>query len=248
MIATTRAPLLSISHMRRNMDSPQYQELGLVSQEQQPIDQETVRATWKFLAGLSSNLTLVGFLVMPLAFEGAKDESLGDKTGTAVAALALIGNAYLLSLILFGAQYRKRTYLIHSVFLPCLFSNLLGLLNVVLNILCRKLLPIGRLETVGMVLASIFAVLYALCALWAYGRDIADEIRVDDADRTMIPLTEEEMQRQQLLRLLQENQGKKRSSAKVMQKTFRVKVPEHINPGKGWDSFMPPPRENNYYS
>lgn len=131
---------------------------------------------------------------------------------------------------------------------PCLFSNLLGLLNVVLNILCRKLLPIGRLETVGMVLASIFAVLYALCALWAYGRDIADEIRVDDADRTMIPLTEEEMQRQQLLRLLQENQGKKRSSAKVMQKTFRVKVPEHINPGKGWDSFMPPPRENNYYS
>lgn len=57
------------------------------------------------------------FLVMPLAFEGAKDESLGDKTGTAVAALALIGNAYLLSLILFGAQYRKRTYLIHSVFL-----------------------------------------------------------------------------------------------------------------------------------
>ncbi|KAE8324186.1 thioesterase-like superfamily-domain-containing protein [Aspergillus sergii] len=139
------------------MDSPQYQELGLVSQEQQPIDQETVRATWKFLAGLSSNLTLVG---------------------------------------------------------PCLFSNLLGLLNVVLNIICRKLLPIGRLETVGMVLASIFAVLYALCALWAYGRDIADEIRVDDADRTMIPLTEEEMQRQQLLRLLQENQGKKKSSAK----------------------------------
>ena len=57
------------------------------------------------------------FLVMPLAFEDAKDDSLKDKTGTAVAALALIGNAYLLSLILFCAQYRKRTYLIHSVFL-----------------------------------------------------------------------------------------------------------------------------------
>ncbi|KNG88586.1 hypothetical protein ANOM_003537 [Aspergillus nomiae NRRL 13137] len=230
------------------MDSPQYQELGLVSQEQQPTDHENVRATWKFLAGLSSNLTLVGFLVMPLAFEDAKDDSRGDKTGTAVAALALIGNAYLLSLILIGAQYRKRTYLIHSVFLPCLFSNLLGLLNVVLHIFCRKLLPIGRLATVGMVLASIFAVVYALCALWAYGRSIADDIRVDESDRTMIPLTEEEMQRQQLLRLLQENQDKKRSSSKVMQKTFRVKVPEHINPGKGWDSFMPPPRENNYYS
>ena len=131
---------------------------------------------------------------------------------------------------------------------PCLFSNLLGLLNVVLNILCRKLLPVGRLETVGMVLASIFAVVYALCALWAYGNDIADEIRVDEADRTTIPLTEEEMQRQQLRRLLQENQSKKKSSSKVMQKTFRVKVPEHINPGKGWDSFMPPPRENSYYN
>ncbi|GAB1199124.1 hypothetical protein APSETT444_008469 [Aspergillus pseudonomiae] len=133
---------------------------------------------------------------MPLAFEDAKDDSRGDKTGTVVAALALIGNAYLLSLILIGAQY----------------------------------------------------LVYALCALWAYGRGIADDTRVDESDRTMIPLTEEEMQRQQLLRLLQENQDKKRSSSKAMQKTFRVKVPEHINPGKGWDSFMPPPRENDYYS
>ncbi|KAE8389926.1 hypothetical protein ETB97_011753 [Aspergillus alliaceus] len=229
------------------MDSPQYQELGRVSQEQPPSDSETVRAAWRFLAGLSSNLALVGFLVIPLAFRGSKDDPSGDKTGTVIAALALIGNAYVLSFILFCAQYQKRTYLLHSVLLPCLFSNLIGLLNVVLNILCRNLLPISGLETVGMALAAGSAVVYALCALWTYGRDIADEIRVDISDRTTVPPTEEEMQRQQLLQLLQENKSKKRLGSKVVQKTFQINVPEHINPGKGWNSFMPPPREDNYY-
>ncbi|KAE8353347.1 hypothetical protein BDV28DRAFT_148156 [Aspergillus coremiiformis] len=228
------------------MDSPQYQELARVSQEQQPIDRETVRTPWKFLAGLSSNLALVGFLVIPLAFKDAKDDSSGDKTGTAIAALVLIGSAYLLSLILFCAQYHKRTYLLHSVFLPCLFSNLIGLLNVVLNILYRSLFPIGRLKTVGMVLPAAFAVVSALGALWVYGRDIADEIRVEESDRVTVPMTEEEMQRQQLLRLLRENKSKKRISSKVTQKTFQINVPEHINPGKGWNSFMPSPRDDSY--
>ncbi|KAF7593849.1 hypothetical protein BBP40_010784 [Aspergillus hancockii] len=227
------------------MDSPQYQELGRVSQEQQPIDGET-GSTWKFLAGLSSNMTLVGFLVIPLAFEGAEKNSYKDKTGTIAAALALIGSASSLSFILFCAQYHKRTYLLHSVFLPNLFSNLIGLLNVLLNILCRNLLPLGRLEIVGAALAASFTVLYALSALGVYGRGIADEIRADEPDRPTELLTEEEMQRQQLLRLLQENKSKKKLSPKVIQKTFHVKVPEHINPGKGYNAFMPPTRDDTY--
>jgi hypothetical protein len=103
------------------------------------------------------------------------------------------------------------------------------------------------LEIVGAALAASFAVLYALSALWVYGRGIADEIRINEPDRGTVLLTEEEMQRQQLLRLLQEKKSKKKTSSKVIQKTFHVKVPEHIDPGRGYNAFMPPARDDDYY-
>ncbi|GLA64020.1 hypothetical protein AtubIFM54640_005187, partial [Aspergillus tubingensis] len=50
----------------------------------------------------------------------------------------------------------------------------------------------------------------------------------------------EEMQRQQLQRLLDQNSSPRRGpSPRVVQKTFRVSAPERINPGKGWDTFTP---------
>ncbi|KAE8146913.1 hypothetical protein BDV25DRAFT_43681 [Aspergillus avenaceus] len=231
------------------MNSPQYQELGYVSHEQPTEECEAVRSTWTWLACLSSNLIIVGFLVLPLAFHDTAETTHVDGTGTVVAALTLLGCAYGLSLLLFCAQHHQRVYLLHSIFLPCLFSNLLGLLNVALNIIGRGLLPVGNLGIVGLVLASVSAMLYALGALWVYGRGIANEFHADGSgsEPATALLTEEEMQRQQLLRLLQEKKSKKKLSPKMIQKTYKVTVPEHINPGKGWNSFMPPPRDDGYY-
>lgn len=116
----------------------------------------------------------------------------------------------------------------------------------IINVLCRDLLPIGQIEAASLGLACAFAFLHALGALWVYGRMVAEETRAHGSKNDAALLTEEEMQRQQLLRLLQEN--KKNCSPKVAQKTFQVKVPERINPGKGWDTFMPPPHEVGYFS
>ncbi|KAA8651583.1 uncharacterized protein ATNIH1004_000473 [Aspergillus tanneri] len=253
------------------MSSPllyQVQDLAWEPQEppQLPI-REPVRSPWKFLASLSSNLLILGFLVIPLAFKSPTQEP-ASKVDSVVAAAVLIGIADALTLILICFQYDKRQYLVHSIFLyastvhslfsglihqliapdltqyrPGLTSNLIGLFNVILNIVCRDLLPIGQVEAASMGVACAFAFLHAFGALWVYGRMVAEEIRVPGSKHVL--LTEEEMQRQQLLRLLQEN--KKSPRPKVTRKTFQVKVPERINPGKGWDTFTPPPREEGYF-
>ncbi|KKK27244.1 hypothetical protein ARAM_004838 [Aspergillus rambellii] len=98
----------------------------------------------------------------------------------------------------------------------------------------------GLLETLSMSFSATFAFLYALGALWLYARDVNEGIRVESNGATIL-LTDEEMQRQQLQRLLEQNSPRKVLSPKAMQKTFRVNVPARLN------SFMPPPREGGYY-
>lgn len=70
--------------------------------------------------------------------------------------------------------------------------------NVIFNILCRNLFPLGNLQKTSMDVSSAFGFLYGLAALWTYGRDIFEEERVVSEDATAL-LTEEEMQRRQLL-------------------------------------------------
>jgi hypothetical protein len=101
----------------------------------------------------------------------------------------------------------------------------------------------NNLATIVVSLCCAFVFLYALGALWIYGRTVADETRIQYGSASPTLLTEEEMQRQQLLRLLQQNGKKKRSSAKAVRKTFKVDVPEVVSPGKGWDRYMPPREE-----
>ncbi|KAF9883173.1 hypothetical protein FE257_003893 [Aspergillus nanangensis] len=233
-----------------------YQELQPVSSPYPPYQQsplpeipelaeipEPVRRPWKFMAALS-------YIVVPLAIGADEKNSPVNKVDTFVAAVVLIAVAYALSFILALFQYHQRKYLLHSIFIPCLISNMVGLLNVILNILCRNLLPIGRLATVSLALPCGFGFIYALCALWVYALDVLDETRISRGDRETPLLTEDEQQRQQLLRLLQKDQSKKRWSAKSTKNTFQVQVPERINPGKGWDTFKPgsSPRDEGYYS
>ncbi|PYH96677.1 hypothetical protein BO71DRAFT_320136 [Aspergillus ellipticus CBS 707.79] len=240
--------------------SIQYHGPPPVSHEQQ-TDQETVSALWRFFAACSSHLVLLGFLVLPMAFgAGEKANTHADKTSTIIAASVLIVTGYMISLMLVCFQSHVRTYLLNSLFLyapplfsqlqplksnpfyrPCLTTNILSLINVLLNILCRNLQPLGTLEAASLGLPSAFAFLYAMGALWTC---ITVEPRGCDNGSPL--LTEEEMQRQQLQRLLDKNSSKG-LSPKMAQKTFRVEGPERIHPGKGWDTFTPPPRRDDSY-
>ncbi|EAW22344.1 uncharacterized protein NFIA_010250 [Aspergillus fischeri NRRL 181] len=247
------------------MSSSRYQELWVSQEPVQPATRETdtVRSVWQFPAAMASTLSLLGYLMIPLTLEKPENNPQINKTVLTIAAMVLIGVAYALSFVIVCAQIDQRAYLLHSVFLyvwsrevyqrsrlqtnqtpsPCLSSSLFGLFNLVFNILCRNILPMNNLATIVVSLCCAFVFLYALGALWIYGRTVADETRIQYGSASPILLTEEEMQRQQLLRLLQQNGKKKRSSAKAVQKTFKVDVPEVVSPGKGWDRYMPPREE-----
>ncbi|RHZ66838.1 hypothetical protein CDV55_107100 [Aspergillus turcosus] len=232
------------------MSSSQYQAIWVSQEPVQPKTRETdtVRSVWKFPAAIASTLSLVGYLMIPLALEKPEANPQINTTILTVAAMVLIGVAYALSFVLVCAQIDQRAYLLYSVFLPCLSSSLFGLFNIVFNVLCRNILPLNNLATIVVSLCCAFVFLYALGALWIYGRTVADETlargtRIRYGSGSPILLTEEEMQRQQLLRLLQQDGKKKRSSAKSVQKTFKVDVPEVVSPGKGWDRYMVPREE-----
>lgn len=127
---------------------------------------------------------------------------------------------------------------------PCLYSSLLGLFNVVFNIVARDLFPLTSLKKAGIGLSSAFGVVYVLVALWIYGSDVISEGARSGSGSGSGPedvtalLTEEEMQRQQLRSLLEQGrrEGMKSPSPRIMQRTFRVDGPEHLNVGNSnWD-------------
>lgn len=133
---------------------------------------------------------------------------------------------------------------------PCLCSSLLGLFNVVFNIVCRNLFPLNSLEKVGMGLPSAFGVVYALAALWTYGKDSfqSGETQPVSEDATIL-LSEEEMQRRQLVALLElgRKNGEKSPSPRDVQKTFKVDGPERLNVGNNdWNRYKPPPRDAGF--
>jgi hypothetical protein len=101
-------------------------------------------------------------------------------------------------------------------------------------------MPMGLLEILSLSFSAAFAFLYALGALWLYSRDV-NAIAMD-SNRGTILLTDEEMQRQQLQRLLDQNSSRKSLTPKAAQKTFRVNHPGRLS------SFPPPRHEDGYYS
>ncbi|KAL4871307.1 hypothetical protein BDV12DRAFT_164580 [Aspergillus spectabilis] len=218
--------------------SSQYHEIGSPAQ---PISQQAGPSSWKSLAPVSSQLALVGFLVIPLAFGDEEKSAHVNKTATVVAASIMIGLAYSLSFFLVLVRFEERTFVIHSVLVPGLISNILSLFNVIINIICRDILPMSLLEILSLSFSATFAFLYALGALWLYAHDVNEAIGVE-SNRGTILLTDEEMQRQQLQRLLEQNSSRKSLTPRAVQKTYRVNHPDRLN------SFMPPQHEDGYFS
>ncbi|KAL4747691.1 hypothetical protein BDW72DRAFT_182030 [Aspergillus terricola var. indicus] len=217
-----------------------YHEIGSPGQPaRQPPGQGS---SWRYLALASSYSALVGFLVMPLAFGDAEKSGTAhvNKTAAVVVASVLIGLAYSSSLVLFLFHFDERMLLIQWLLVPGLICNALALFNVLINILCRDLLPLDLLGILSLCLSIAAAFMYALGALWLSSRDVNKAIGGDSRGGTIL-LTDEEMQRQQLQRLLEQNSSRKSLSPRAVQKTYRVNHPDRVN------SFLPPPHEDGGY-
>ncbi|KAI9932121.1 hypothetical protein MW887_009630 [Aspergillus wentii] len=191
-------------------------------------------------------MLLLGYLILPVAFEADKPSIKLDSISLTTVGMVFIAVAYALSMLLGCILYSEPSFLLQSLYLPCLYSSLLGLFSVVFNILCRNLYPVSNLQLVSICLSGASGFLYALAGLWMYGMGISAayptytrETRYSRTRDDTALLTEDEQQRQQLLRLLKQKEKKK--SSRISQKTFQVSNPEHLMPGKAWGKGSTPP-------
>ncbi|KLJ06366.1 hypothetical protein EMPG_10195 [Blastomyces silverae] len=220
------------------MGSPRYSELGLSL----GILEEDLRWYWKLLASISAWLLLAGFVVFPLAIDNNADDMRGGQFALAATGTALVGVGYLVS-VGFCLRWRKKHYLVDFIFIPCFGSSLIGVFNVALNILVRRLTPLTGLSIAVITISTVSTAAFGAAAIYnshnvvfvprrsAFRRGRNGEVSVDDA----------ELQRRQLLRLYLQQDADRAPSPEVTQSTFRIDLPD---PGLDGDEELTikPPR------
>ncbi|KAL2372151.1 hypothetical protein BDBG_03067 [Blastomyces gilchristii SLH14081] len=220
------------------MGSPRYSELGLSL----GILEEDLRWYWKLLASISAWLLLAGFVVFPLAIDNNADDMRGGQFALAATGTALVGVGYLVC-VGFCLRWRKKHYLVDFIFIPCFGSSLIGVFNVALNILVRRLTPLTALSIAVITISTVSTAAFGAAAIYnshnvvfvprryAFRRGRNGEVSVDDA----------ELQRRQLLRLYLQQDADRAPSPEVTQSTFRIDLPD---PGLDGDEELTvkPPR------
>ncbi|KAI4189193.1 MAG: hypothetical protein L6R41_001636 [Letrouitia leprolyta] len=128
----------------------------------------------------------------------------------------------------------------HAHYSPCLFSSFLGLVNIAIALSTRHgNQSVLNLSSVAALVLSIFSTTtYLTLSLLTFrkihvvrARDAMHRHRSDSDSYHLLP--EDEMQRQQLLRLLERrttsnNKTHKPNSAEASQSTFRIDLPESL--------------------
>lgn len=123
---------------------------------------------------------------------------------------------------------------------PCFSSSFLGLINAVINVLIRDLLPVGQVTVVALTLSAISTGCYAAAALYhlmsfepnfSFRRQKKPKDSLWSDDGTAL-LTEDDMQRQQLRNLLKQTTNRS-PSPDVSQHTFRIDLPEDTSYSRG---------------
>ncbi|MCJ1404843.1 hypothetical protein MMC11_008069, partial [Xylographa trunciseda] len=180
------------------------------------VERDRTQWHWRLLAVLSASMILLGFLVFPASFQTATN--LQSNQGTiSIVAVILLALGYSLSVALW----------------PCLSSCTLGTLNIGIAL---GIHPTSRDQWTtasisALILALASSIIYAALAILTARKissirshDSGRRDRGDSESLTLLP--EDELQRQQLLRLLLQKEGDKASPA-ASQSTFRIDIPEN---------------------
>jgi hypothetical protein len=123
-----------------------------------------------------------------------------------------------------------------SIWSPFAGSSLISLANVVFNVLCRGLLPLSQLGVVIITLSAISTFIYGAAALITSLREHHRFEQERRENRHLFPgdgalITDDEMQRQQLLKLLHRRPDAA-PNPKLLRETYHIDIPGNMNPQK----------------
>ncbi|KAF9249825.1 hypothetical protein DTO013E5_8184 [Penicillium roqueforti] len=154
-----------------------------------------------------------------------------NATASTVTAFVFVGTSYDVSALIAFAQRHQTMFLLHSIFIPYSTMNMLALLNILFHIHGRSL-QTNTLQIVNICLPTAFSACYALAGVLIYR-----EYGFHRVEEDMPLLTDEEMQRRQLLRLL----GERNTSAPspdLVRNTYRFDLPDETAQ-KDWSRLTP---------
>lgn len=187
---------------------------------------------------VSAALIMIGFLIFPASFPNTPQEWNTSK-GSGIVAGVLLAIGFVSSAILV-LVCKSWVFQMDIIFLPCLFSSFLGLINVTIALSTRhgNQSILNSSSVTALVLSIFSTTTYLTLSLLTFrkihvvrARDALHRHRSDSESYHLLP--EDEMQRQQLLRLLERrttsnNKAHKPSSAEASQSTFRIDLPESL--------------------
>ncbi|MCJ1293654.1 hypothetical protein MMC34_005209 [Xylographa carneopallida] len=195
------------------------------------VERDLTQWYWRLLGVLSASMILLGFLVFPASFQTVTNLQL-NQGAISIVAVILLALGYSLSVALWFIC-NDWLFQFDVLFMPCLSSCVLGTLNVGIAL---GIHPATRdqwttASVSALILALASSAIYAALAILTFrkitsvrSQDSGRRNRADSESNTLLP--EDELQRQQLLRLLLQKEGDKTSPA-VSQSTFRIDIPEN---------------------
>ncbi|KAJ5788897.1 uncharacterized protein N7518_005908 [Penicillium psychrosexuale] len=187
---------------------------------------------WKVVAACFSAVQLIGYMMLAVVVGSPPHELRINATVSTVTAFVFVGTSYGVSALIAFAQRHQTMFLLHSIFIPYSTINLLALLNILFHIHGQSL-QMNTLQIVNICLPTAFSACYALAGILIYREYGRNRVEED-----MPLLTDEEMQRRQLLRLL----GERNTSAPspdLVRNTYRFDLPGDETAQKDWSRLTP---------
>ncbi|KAL8847012.1 MAG: hypothetical protein Q9221_007925 [Calogaya cf. arnoldii] len=197
------------------------------------VERDHTKWYWRTAAILSATLIMIGFLIFPAAFPNNKSEALTSR-GAAIIAGVLLAVGYVSAAVL-SLVCKSWLFRMDVIYVPCLFSSIMGLINVTIRLghNHEKQSIWDSSSIAAIVLAAISSAIYLALTLITFrkihmvrARDAMHRHHSDSESYHLLP--EDEMQRQQLLRLLLQRENSKKVSPNASQSTFRIDLPDSL--------------------
>ncbi|KAL8691600.1 MAG: hypothetical protein Q9224_004143, partial [Gallowayella concinna] len=197
------------------------------------VERDHTKWYWRASAILSAAMIMIGFIIFPASFPNNTTEGLGSRDFAILAGL-LLAVGYVLAVAL-SLVCKSWMFRMDVIYVPCLFSSIMGLINITINL--------GKnpgnhsiwssSSIAAVVLAAISSAIYLTLTLITFrnihivrARDAMHRHHSDSESYHLLP--EDEMQRQQLLRLLLQRENSKKVSPDASQSTFRIDLPNSL--------------------